>query len=135
MVLTSRKIVDIFPILREILLSIGLEPVMPVRKDGFAVTHGLKPAGHQTYHLKRTLSIRGSTTAEWEAIRKELYELSVRYSERTMRWCSAALPLAMLFRKDLAGVIADNLFDNYAIRQLSEFSEAVERCFHLTEMN
>jgi hypothetical protein len=109
------------PYFTEILLSIGFEAVMPVRKDGFAVTHGLKPAGHQTYHLKRTRPIQGSIVAERETIRKELYELSVRYSERTMRWCAAALPLARLFRKDLAGVIADNFFDNYAIRRLSKY--------------
>jgi SAM-dependent methyltransferase len=109
------------PYFTEILLSVGFEPVMPVRKDGFAVTHGLKPAGHQTYHLRRTRPIRGSIIEERETIRKELYGRSVRYSERTMRWCAAALPLAKLFRNDLAGLIADNLFDNYAIRRLSRY--------------
>jgi len=109
------------PYFTEILLSIGLEPVMPVRKDGFAITRGLKPGGHQTYHLKRKRPIRGSITEERETIRKELYGLSLRYSERTMRWCAAALPLAKLFRKDLAAGIADNLFDNYAIKRLSKY--------------
>jgi len=109
------------PYFTEILRSVGFEPVMPIRKDGFAVTHGLKPAGHQTNHLKRIRPIRGSIVTERETIRKELYGLSVRYSERTMRWCAAALPLAKLFRKDLAELIADNLFDNYAIRRLSKY--------------
>jgi SAM-dependent methyltransferase len=109
------------PYFTEILLSIGLEPVMPVRKDGFAVTRGLKSADHQTYHLRRTRPIRGSIIEERETIRKELYGRSVRYSERTMRWCAAALPLVKLFRNDLAGLIADNLFDNYAIRRLCKY--------------
>jgi SAM-dependent methyltransferase len=109
------------PYFTEILLTIGLEPVMPVRNDGFAITRGLKPGGHQTYHLKRNRPIRGSITEERETIRKELYGLSLRYSERTMRWCTAALPLAKLFRRDLAAGIADNLFDNYAIKRLSKY--------------
>lgn len=109
------------PYFTEILLTIGLEPVMPVRNDGFAITRGLKPSGHQTYHLRRKRPIRGSIKEEWQTIRKELYSLSLRYSERTMRWCAAALPLAKLFRRDLAGEIADNLFDNYAIKRLSMY--------------
>jgi SAM-dependent methyltransferase len=109
------------PYFTEILLSIGLEPVMPVRNDGFAITRGLKPGGHQTYHLKRKRPIRGSITEERETIRKELYGLSLRYSERTMRWCAAALPLVKLFRRDLAAGIADNLFDNYGINRLSKY--------------
>lgn len=109
------------PYFTNILLSIGLEPVMPVRKDGFAITRGLKPGGHQTYHLKRNRPIRGSITEERGTIRKELYGLSLRFSERTMRWCAAALPLAKLFRRDLAAGIADNLFDNYAIKRLSKY--------------
>jgi SAM-dependent methyltransferase len=108
------------PYFTEILLSIGLEPVMPVRNDGFAITRGLKPGGHQTYHLKRNRPIQGSAREEGEAIRKELYGLSLGYSERTMRWCAAALPLAKLFWRDLAEEIVNNLFDNYAIKRLSK---------------
>lgn len=109
------------PYFTEMLLSIGLEAVMPVRVDGFAITRGLKPVGQQTYHLRRVRPNRGSITEERETIRKELYGLSLRYSDRTMRWCAAALPLAKLFRRDLAMGIADNLFDNYAIKRLCKY--------------
>jgi 2-polyprenyl-3-methyl-5-hydroxy-6-metoxy-1,4-benzoquinol methylase len=109
------------PYFTEILLSIGLEPVMPVRNDGFAITRGLKSGGHQTYLLRRRRPIRGSITEERETIRKELYGHSLRYSERTMRWCATALPLVKLFRRDLAAGIADNLFDNYGINRLSKY--------------
>jgi SAM-dependent methyltransferase len=107
------------PYFTDMLLEVGLEPVAPVRKDSFAVKRGLKPAELQLYHLRRARPICGSIAKERETIRRELYRLSLRYSGRTMRWCSAAFPFAWIFRKPVAACIADNLFDNYAIRRLS----------------
>ena len=107
------------PFFTDMLLAVGLEPVAPVRNDGFAVTRGLKPTDLQLYHLRRARPIRGSIAEESETIRRELYRLSLRYSDRTIRWCCAALPFARVFRKDLATSIANNLFDNYAIKRLS----------------
>jgi SAM-dependent methyltransferase len=107
------------PYFTNMLLSVGLEPVAPVRNDGFAMTHGLKPSDLQLYHLRRARPIRGSITEERETIRRELYCLSLRYSDRTMRWCAAALPFARLFRREIAAGIANNIFYNYAIKRLS----------------
>jgi len=101
------------------LLAAGLEPVAPVRNDGFAIRRGLKTANLQLYHLRRTRPIRGSIVEERETIRRELYRLSLRYSDRTMRWCGGALPFASFFRKDVATNIANNLFYNWAIKRLS----------------
>lgn len=107
------------PYFTEMLLAVGLEPVAPVRNDDFAMTRGLKPTDLQLYHLRRARSIRGCIAEERETIRRELYHLSLRYSDRTMRWCGAALPFARVFRNDVATCIANNLFDNYAIKRLS----------------
>ncbi|MBV8483388.1 MAG: methyltransferase domain-containing protein [Verrucomicrobia bacterium] len=108
------------PYFTDMLLSIGLEPLGPVRRDGFWITRGLKPSGLQTYHLRRVRPIRGAIEEEREIIRRELYHFSFTHSSRAMRWCATALPFAKLFRRDLATAIADNLFDNYAIRRLSK---------------
>lgn len=107
------------PYFTNMLLAVGLEPVAPVRIDGFATTRGLKPASLQLYHLRRARTIGGSIAEERETIRMELYHLSLRYSDRTMRWCGAALPFARIFRKDVATTITNNLFDSYAIKRLS----------------
>jgi SAM-dependent methyltransferase len=107
------------PYFTAMLLAVGLEPVAAVRNDGFALTRGLKPSSLQLYHLRRARPVRGSIAEERETIRRELYRLSLRYSDRTMRWCGAALPLARIFRKHAATGIANNLFDNYAIKRLS----------------
>jgi hypothetical protein len=113
------------PYFTDMLLAVGLEPISPVPIYDFATSRGLKPTGVVLYHLRRTRLVSGSVAEEREGIRKELYRLSLRFSDRTMRWCSAALPFAKIFRKDLAGTIADNLFDNYAINRLSKHQLAI----------
>jgi SAM-dependent methyltransferase len=120
------------PYFYDMLLQAGLEPVSAPQKAPFLSKIGIRAGfSDELYHVCRTRKISGTIAEERKQISQLLYRLSNKYSTRTMLYCGAVLPFAAgahgVFRllglgrlQRIMPKIADNFFDNYSIRRLSQ---------------